>query len=93
MVSILYFLSFELNGVEISIAEDNKELSSLKEKYAFSTDLGYLVYAIKTSDDKRFYVNGGVFGVFTNEFDILQSSVGDFTWSEGNKLIFWSADK
>ena len=87
------FLAFKLDGVEISVVEDEGDLLFLKERYFFSTKYGYRIYAIRTSDNKQFYVNGGVFGVFGNELDILESSVGDFTWSAKNMLIFWSEDK
>jgi hypothetical protein len=87
------FLSFELNGIEISIVEEESELSLLKENYFFSTEYGYRIYSIRTKDNKNFYVNGGVFGVFSNELDILESSVGDFTGTTSNKLIFWSESK
>ena len=84
------FLAFELHGIEISIVEDERDLLILKEKYSFSTDYGYRVYSLRTSDNKHFYLNGGVFGVFNNELDILESSIGDFTWSTNIRLIFCS---
>jgi hypothetical protein len=84
------FLAFELNGIEISIIEDDKDLSYLKQRFYFTTDYGYRIYSMKTFDNKIFYLNAGVFGVFKNDLDILESSAGSTAWSASNELVYWS---
>jgi hypothetical protein len=81
-----------LVGIEISIILDKLEINFLIEKFAFKVDYGYVIYSIKDLKGREFYLNGGLFGVFTNQLDILESSLGDFTWSESNKIIYWSGD-
>ncbi len=80
----------EIIGIEISILVDQLEINSLKNKFIFNTDFGYSIYGIKNLEGQKFYLNAGLFGIFANNLDILKSSLGDFTWSEFNKLIYWS---
>ena len=44
----------------------------------------------KITDNSGFvgYIDASVFVVFHNSLDILMTSLGDFTWSEGNKEVF-----
>ena len=81
-----------LAGVQISTISDQTQIKLLKKTFNFNTDYGYLIYSIKNLSQETYYINGGVFGVFRNELDILVSSLGDFTWSDSNKLIYWSGD-
>lgn len=91
--SIQYIsIPIEMNGIEISIINVKSEIDLIKEKFSFTTDFGYKIYSIRTSKEELFFLNASVFGVFKNDLDILESSLGDFTWSEGNKLIYWSGD-
>ena len=86
----LIFIPTALIGIEIILLNDATEILRLKEKYHLTTDYGYRIYIIKNIGGNEFYLNAGVFGVFNNDLDILVSSLGDFTWSSSNKLIYWS---
>jgi len=79
-----------LTGIEISRIENEKEIVNIIERYHFNIEFGYRIYLLKTKQLQEFYLNAGVFGVFQNELDILETSIGDFTWSKSNSLIFWS---
>lgn len=46
------------------------------------------VYMIKDKNGNTGFIDASVFIVFHNKLDILTSSLGDFTWSDGNKEIF-----
>lgn len=81
-----------IQGVEISVIGENNLPRFLRESYYFSQEYGYKLYCIKDNAGKLFYLNGGVFGVFKNELDILESSLGDFMWSSNNELLFWSVE-
>jgi len=91
--SIQYIsLPSTITGIEISRITDNLEINFLKKTFNFITEYNYVIYCIKNLEGRKSYVNGGLFGVFENKLDILESSLGDFTWSDSNKLIFWSGD-
>ena len=79
-----------LHGIEISLIDNPSELKALKETYSFDLEYGYRVYSVTNANKDQYFLNAGVFGIFKNELDILESSVGDFTWSSLSTLIFWS---
>ncbi|NCT73502.1 MAG: hypothetical protein GXC78_03150 [Chitinophagaceae bacterium] len=84
------FVQTELKGVEIILVQDLKMVPKI---FNCVTELGYKVYQLKTLQGEKYYINGGVFGVFENDLDILQSPLGDFMWSSKNRLVFWSEDE
>jgi hypothetical protein len=77
-------------GLAIERVTSAAELTELRENFYFTVELGYRIYKITAGDGKFYYLNAGVFGVYKNKLDILESSLGDFTFSSGNELIFWS---
>lgn len=83
------FCQTDLIGIEIILVPD---LQSVPKNFHCINDYGYRVYLLRTSKGEEFYINGGVFGVFENRLDILESPIGDFMWSSENKLILWSEE-
>jgi len=86
------FLPTLLMGIEISILTGEKESMSIIDQFGFTSTGGYNVFEIKTVNNEYHYINAGVFGVFANELDILETSLGDFAWSSNNHLLLWSND-
>jgi len=84
------FIPTEMEGIAITVISNPAELPGLNQEYGLEVDNGYRVYSIRTSTGDKFLLNAGVFGVFNNRLDILETSIGDFTWSSENQLLFWS---
>jgi hypothetical protein len=81
-----------LYGVKIRVIIDYRKSLDLKSKYNFALSSDYRVFEILDSQGNEYFIVASVFGVYENDLDILETSIGDFTWSNENKLIFWSND-
>jgi hypothetical protein len=76
-------LTVKLEGIKVYKVPRHDDLFSYPNP-------GDRIELYKITDNNGFvgYVDASVFVVFHNELDILQTSLGDFTWSEGNKKVF-----
>ena len=85
----LIFIPILLEGVQITHIDKEQQILELKTKYKFATEHGLRIYLISNSHGDTYFINAAVFGIFNNELDILETSLGDFTWTALNRLFFW----
>jgi hypothetical protein len=76
-------MTVKLEGVKVFKVHRQKDL------FAFPNPADR-IELYKITDNSGFvgFIDASVFVVFHNELDLLQTSLGDFTWSEGNKEVF-----
>ena len=74
-------LNPKLNGITISIVD--------RTKSGIPKDIGYSdnVFKIVDTDQNEYYIDAMLFAAFNNKLQLLQSSLGDFVWSDSNKEI------
>jgi hypothetical protein len=80
-------------GIEISIAEFNdRKYKYLVEDCGFKTTKDYRLFALKDTTDKVCFLNAMCFGVYHNELDILETSIGRYDIENLGEKILWYAD-
>lgn len=89
-VSSLLILTY-LNGIEIDLFELNQN-KFLIEDYKFKEDKNYRIFSIKDNDGKTYFINAMCFGVFHNQLDILETSIGRYDWGDLGEKILWYAE-
>jgi len=85
-------LPTEINGIEISVLDDDKTIEFLQEKFSFNTEHGYLIFLIKDNIGKEYFINGLSFGIFHNQLDILETSIGRYDFENFGELQKWYTD-
>lgn len=67
---------------------------ALRKEGATISNTAHRDFIFKISDNSGLiaYIDAAVVGGFKNNLDYQISSLGDFTWSESNELLFWSKD-
>jgi hypothetical protein len=87
-VSIL-LMPIVLKGIEISLVEfDGVELVSLKE-YGFEVGEDHMLFSIKDSKGKIYYINSMAFGVYRNTLEILETSIHRYDFGSLGEKILW----
>jgi len=76
-------MTVKLEGVKVFKVPRQDDL------FAFPNPAGR-IELYKITDNSGFvgFIDASVFVVFHNELDLLQTSLGDFTWSQDNKEVF-----
>lgn len=78
------------DGINISVI-DNKEDTEFIN-LDFKINLGYKIFKLENNKGIIGFLNAGVFGVFHNKFDLLETSLGEFLESEKNICIYWGSE-
>lgn len=79
-------------GIEISVLENEDILSFLKDKFYFDNEYDNRIFCIKDCQDKAYYINALCFGIYHNELDILETSIGRYDMNNLGELQKWYAD-
>ncbi|WP_420386230.1 hypothetical protein [Roseivirga sp.] len=82
-------MSTEFDGFEISTPTDSDVRNVLGSQYLFKQDKNYLIFKIDDKDGYSRYLNAMCFGVYHNELDILESSIGRYDIEDLGENILW----
>ena len=74
LIKPVFFLSVptKIEGVEISIVEDDDMINALKVNYNFDTKY-YKIFSLLDSHKRIHYINASLFGVYHNNFETSES--------------------
>lgn len=86
-VSFIHMPS-KLQGIEIKLYEPDKQMI-LSDSVVI--DANHKVFSIADSNQRLFYVNAMSFGVYHNQLDILESSIGRYDMHNHGEQILWYA--
>ncbi len=81
-----------LSGIDISVIELNSANDFLISKFLFLKNKDFSIFSIKNSKGKEFFINAMCFGVYHNNLDILESSIGRYDFENFGENILWFAE-
>lgn len=73
-------------GLKISLYNQGIPLTINND---FIKDKNYSILSIEDNDGKEYYVNAMAFGVYQNDLDILQSSIGRYDFGNLEENVLW----
>lgn len=81
-----------INGMEISVLDDEETISFLQNKFSFNREYDNRIFLIKDSQGKEYFINALCFGIYHNELDILETSIGRYDMENFGELQKWYSD-
>jgi hypothetical protein len=86
------FLSTSFAGVEISVLKNKEILFFLKDKFSFNDKYDKRIFSLKDNQGQEFYINALCFGIYHNNLDILETSIGRYDMGSLGELQKWYVD-
>lgn len=86
---LLILMPSSFNGLEITLAD--KISQDILDKYEFKDDKNHRIFSIKDAKDYVYYINAMCFGVYHNNLDILNTSIGRYDFEDHNERVLWYA--
>jgi len=77
-----------LRGIKISLFEISNTGGSIK-KYGFETGDERKIFNIENVERKVYYINAYALGIFHNELEILETSIGRYDYNQPGEKILW----
>jgi|GEM_PF-1576386 len=81
-----------LEGLEISILNDDNKIKFLQENYSFNIDNDNRIFLIRDGTNNKYFINAYCFGVFHNKLDILETSIGRYDYESLGEMQLWYAE-
>ena len=75
------FFPTSIKGIEISFLEPESYAKSIVKTYKIEDSVDYKNFVLKNSEGKEFVINAMSLGVYKNQLDILESSIGRYDLS------------
>ncbi|MEZ4887458.1 MAG: hypothetical protein R3E32_22185 [Chitinophagales bacterium] len=85
-------LPTEFRGIEISILTNEEKIKFLQNEFDFNIDYDNRIFLIKDTQKKEYFINTFCFGLYHNELDILETSIGRYDFENFGELQQWYAD-
>ena len=89
LFKVVKFISIpqSFNGFEVSVFDLSN--INLMNNLPFKISRYSKVYVVKDKMEQEFYIDSLSFGVFHNQLDILETSIGRYDWGTLGEKILW----
>jgi hypothetical protein len=85
-------ISTTMKGINISLLKDKNKEKFLVDEYKFNIEYDNRIFLIDDSLGNSHYINALCFGVYHNDLDILETSIGRYDFENHGELVLWFAD-
>ncbi len=85
-------IPISFNGFDISILDDPQKVSLLSTTFNFSREYDNRIFQVQNKLNQNYFVNALCFGVYHNELDILDTSIGRYDMDDHGELQLWYAE-
>jgi hypothetical protein len=81
-----------IKGIKISVLDDKDKVNWLKEQFEFQDAYDHRIFMFKDSNNREYFINAFCFGIYHNQLEILETSIGRYDMENHGEMEMWYAD-